>query len=462
MAVSLQTLPNERDDTLHEQLLEVVRHIRTVHFSLTVACLVVIFSLAQASPSELDLAYRQLEDIIDIRNSWRDWPVRFAMEEVSWQAQNEPSWSALETGNVYITTDDVKNLRREFLSLPGKSWELGLTYPTYLFFNVRTTGNSWKEILAYSNGREFFPSVRHNQWPSTLADFKDFWNSANNIVLARLRQLDRTIRVLNGQALVSELPWEHTPSGSQHSVIPMVLNDLQGVKEKAILDAFGSSRTCGWIHEAVARPTEPMNTLFCGSIGGTGYTLAVYANVGFYPARRSLTLWLRDEFGLNIPVDEFEVSFSELNVATVTYADLELREVEAILTDTLEQTGERVQFLGVSLPERQLASWGLWVIGIIQLYLWIHLRRLKECLNESQAPLQIPISWIGLYSDKWAKVTCQVSLVLLPLATYSYSLIQSFYASSLIPVLFGVVLGGLSYLLLRRIVRPHAVPLARS
>jgi hypothetical protein len=82
---------------------------------------------------------------------------------------------------------------------------------------------------------------------------------------------------------------------------------------------------------------------------------------------------------------------------------------------------DRVQFLGISLPEPLMASWGMIIVLATHTYFWLHLRAFKRGVSSSTpVPFALPHrhvsrhAWIGLYNDWWAAFVTIVTVCSLP------------------------------------------------
>jgi len=58
-------------------------HLRTVHFTLILACVVTFVSLIGGVGTEIERAHQQLLKVIQIKTDWSFWLNRWALEETS-------------------------------------------------------------------------------------------------------------------------------------------------------------------------------------------------------------------------------------------------------------------------------------------------------------------------------------------------------------------------------------------
>ena len=132
--------------------------------------------------------------------------------------------------------------------------------------------------------------------------------------------------------------------------------------------------------------------LFCGTSPVENVQAVVPARVTTKSVPVNLRIWLAREFNFQSVGDSFEKTFSELHYVTQPYQELSLESVKAILEGELRRAGERIQFLGLNVPERSLTNWGIAVIFAIQLYLLVHLWGLQFA---ARPRLILRLMWLG-------------------------------------------------------------------
>src|SRR5262249_42584516 len=89
-------------------------HLRTVHFTLILACVITFVSIIGGAGTEVDRAHQQLLQVIKIRSEWERWLSRWALEEAK----------GLETAGVNQWTNVPSSLS---ICIPGtRNWEFQL------------------------------------------------------------------------------------------------------------------------------------------------------------------------------------------------------------------------------------------------------------------------------------------------------------------------------------------------
>ena len=158
---------------------EIATHLRTVHFSLILACTLAAISLSGQSASKLDAVNDQLAQVLKIKTHWMTWTKRFGTEQISW-LQNQGLASPQKIpGEIYIPADE---LSRYNLPQRESGWTARPLYsPIYLHLSVSLPTGSRHEILGRgwprANETELVPGgydATGNPKFDSLEDFRLF------------------------------------------------------------------------------------------------------------------------------------------------------------------------------------------------------------------------------------------------------------------------------------------------
>jgi hypothetical protein len=161
------------------------------------------------------------------------------------------------------------------------------------------------------------------------------------------------------------------------------------------------------------------NELFCTD--HTPDLIVIPADVRTVRVTTDLRQWLIKEFKIDGAGGEFSTMFPELDKVTSVYQTLDTGKINQILRAELDRQGDRVQFLGISLPEPLMASWGMIILLATHTYLWLHLRAFKRGASPS-VPVPFALrrrnvsqhAWIALYNDWWASLVTILTVCSLP------------------------------------------------
>jgi len=160
------------------------------------------------------------------------------------------------------------------------------------------------------------------------------------------------------------------------------------------------------------------NEFFCGTARRQHQFLVLPARYREQKLPSNLRVWLAKEFNFPTVGGKFEESFQELNEITRHYQKLELNNANQVLKAELQRSGERIEFLGLKFPERAISTWGVFIIVIVQLYFWLHLRVFRSRVSPNDHAFNV--AWIGLYTDPWACLISLSSVSVLPLGVIFY------------------------------------------
>ncbi|MEX0803199.1 MAG: hypothetical protein WD688_07775 [Candidatus Binatia bacterium] len=421
---------------------EFARHLRTVHFSLVLACSLVLLSqLISSSSDAVTTAHEQLRFILNVKTDWSNWTRRFVAEQVTWLKNNGKSWPDTVHSTVYIVPSE---LTRENVPTVDKAWQVEL-FGSPVFFTavagdykdnqpeivgrVHTEDYGWQEVGGgYDSDRPSFLN--------TLEDFRRFWDHANYINAFVVTELSKVAYITTDGIIKAKLSWTHERKTAEGMSTSLTLGGhWKKYYEKCPIR----------IHELFKSQLHgKFNNFFCGEPPGAAlrernYHLVLPAVVLSPTPRENLRLWLSRAYGFRISDDKFEKSFPELNEVTRHYQKLEMTNVNSVLQAELERAGERIEFLGLRVPEREISTWGAFIIIVIQYYFWLHLRVLHLRLSTNKNDSAFNVAWIGLYTDWWAVLVLLISVSVLPIVIFY---IAGFFALSwrLIPLAFGLIL----------------------
>jgi hypothetical protein len=397
---------------------EIARHLRTIHFSLVLACILILISLFVSSPTKVKIAHNQLQKILSINTNWNTWTRGFCREQITWLKQHGLTWSNTVRSEFYILPEALK---KENLPDSDHGWKvLPLYSPIYFSLSVqRPNSGTHSEIIGFGliegdtlriipggGTYELFGPPRLD----TLEDFRHFWDAANYVETFIVTKFFDVAYLISDDNVKTELRLNSgliPPTGTEvrvgrrgHS------GELSKKCPSGIHDLFGSR----WGTE--------FNEYFCGVARQAGEFLFLPAMGRSVDLPTNLRIWLAEEFNFPTVSGKFEETFPELNEITKHYQKLELNDANQILGAELQRTGERIEFLGLKFPESFISTWGAVILLIIQLYFWLHLRTFYEYLASSETG--IDVAWIGIYSDFWSRVISLITISLLPVVIVGY------------------------------------------
>jgi len=359
-------------------------HLRTVHFTLILACVVTFVSLIGGVGTEIERAHQQLLKVIQIKTDWSFWLNRWALEETKW----------LEKKGIIQWINMPSVIR---VCIPNaQNWEFNLRgSPLQFFF---TTPNGVHRVLAYavrkSDGNLYFFSDTE-QWPVTLDDFKTFWNLGDKVLVQIVERVDPDLYFIPTNGAETSYSW--TAPCAANNTSSLVLRHRRS-------DDICSQRV---LHKLQGQ-------VFCGDIPKNPITVAVRVGIRDQRVSNNPRSWLVNDYSLQAAGTGFEKDFAALSKVTTHYGSLPLNQAMLILEAELQRSGERVQLIGLNLPLKMLSLTAVFIIVAIQLYLLLHLRQFQLSNKEAE------IAWVGLYDNIIARLITLATAVVLPVCTVIY------------------------------------------
>jgi hypothetical protein len=424
--------------------IELLKHLRAIHFLIVLASLLTLLAVFSGPSGDVSATREQLERVATIGNSWETWTKRFALEQVDWLKSLGIKWLDEGPEPVFIETQQLK----DHGLIPASEtpiWRLRLDgLPIYFFLSITPRNEpSRKLILAMPYGRLnvsdtlpldiSFPGLGGSHPFATIEQFRDFWESARQPMAWFASELAPVAHFFVGQDVAATLPIKMHPGAG--STLDFKNSSLGGCRDESVRAAFEK------VHE------ESYDAFFCRDIHAGSMIIATRFREPRIPA--DLQQWLIKSFDLPGPAGTFSDSFPELDRVTRNYQELALEKARAILEAELARGGERIEFLGMKLPETLMATWGGVVILMLQLYLWLHLRAVRGVRRTSKW-VRNEVAWIGIYSDIFARGTTLATVFLLPFGT-TVCAVMIADVSVVVAVILSLLVGCVSGLSARRV-----------
>jgi hypothetical protein len=369
-------------------------HLRTVHFTLVLACVITIASIMGEVGTEVERAHQQLLKVIQITKDWNLWLNQWAREEAGELVKaGIDQWTKVPSSiNVCLPSP--------------QNWQFQLRgSPLQFYFEVQRRGQV--RVLANAVRKSdgtlpFYPPAE--PWPVTLDDFKAFWDSVHHIIFQAVDRIEPTLYFVHTGGAVDDHVWTTTPCDATSSSSL----DLQWRDDKVC-----SARVRG-----VPQLTEEF---FCGDIPKKPITIAVPVVIRNQPVWSNLRSWLVNKYNLQAAGVGFEKDFTALSKVTTHYAELKLPQVQLVLEAELQRSGERVQLVGLNIPRKILSLATVFIILGLQVYLWLHLWKFQPSDKDTE------VAWIALYDNRVARIATLVTGVILPFGTIIYVMCTYFF-----------------------------------
>jgi hypothetical protein len=114
--------------------------------------------------------------------------------------------------------------------------------------------------------------------------------------------------------------------------------------------------------------------------------------------------------GTRFHTQAFADGFSDLYNITRNYLDFEFDKVRRVLESEKRRSPAKFQFFGTEVPSDRLAVFGIPIVLLMQLYLFVHLKNVPSMPGSGKAAM---VPWIGLYGDVLGRLLMLGSTVLL-------------------------------------------------
>jgi hypothetical protein len=361
------------------------------------------------SPGDVVTARKQLDAIIAVRNGWNTWTKRFAFDQLAWIRTLGVQWFKSEPEHAYIPSAELT--KAQIRHGQDQGWQLRLMgAPIYFFLNTKNPqGSTQRYVLARPTGKldvsDTFPAeISFGGEDSggspaykTLQEFKDFWEASRQAMASYVVEASRLSYFVKDIKALELRTSQDVKAGGSLELIPRNL---------------GGCREPGLDFVAQKASAKSYNELFCRKVEDG--ILVLPARIREPRLPEDLQRWLIQHFKIDTVGGPFADAFPQLDRVTKVYQELDISKVGHILSAELERAGQRIEFLGIHVPEAIIASWGMVILFAVQSYFWVQLRALHARLPATKQDEVLSAGWIAAYPDNWARLVCVMTVGVLP------------------------------------------------
>jgi len=133
------------------------------------------------------------------------------------------------------------------------------------------------------------------------------------------------------------------------------------------------------------------------------------------PARLNPVQILRDYSGLDWGVGKFREVFGDLYDRAGEIDHLSLEDIQRILAEERNRSRDHIEIAGIRLPGESILNFGVLLIVGIQGYFAAHLRVFASSLFAASDVWKF--AWMGVYGSSLAKIQLFLSAIVLPIST---------------------------------------------
>ena len=384
-------------------------HLRTVHFTLAVACISVAALLLSAKEPRVDaaiadvMAVQRLEPIIDDTN-WIALASEADLKE-ELKADGDLHQLSLERRSLGLIRIKVESQ----VGGPSGCFELSFNYdrgPQY-----------WEDV-------PWFFGWFLTDSPSDLGDWKLRWNAYGEANILDFKLIDPVVQYADfpkdATLRTSIANHERLPGGIASYVMRAggIWRGVEVIKEcaparqitldlarlpeydPALRDGYTHAFYPDLIFPGLALPVRVLVKARVLDVDLQGYLSSKAWN-------GTTTRWERGSF---------EEVFPELFALTEGLDSLDIPEAQNLLENLRQWLSpqERVEVAGMKLPPDLIKNWGTLLILAIQVYFLLHLQAFARIRRKADADFEYP--WIGLYPSLLAKCAFLMSTVIGPIA----------------------------------------------
>lgn len=383
-----------------EELVKILEQIRTVHFTLTIACLALIMATEFSTPTTVQRAHQDLlaiqSGVPSVPETWLDDLARAAFAQTIRTQRADRGFArhirvaltvAQKYGNFDIPPFSVEGVLRGDFSL----LEPDPPQPpdNVIDFSKPSPFKLYGDRFGGSKGYQFNVGPAKFELEGNISRFAQAWDflkrSHDLVVPVRLQH-----RLIVGFPMVAE--------GKSVTIDDLTEGIGKSQIDVAEFGAYTFYQEQGWAF------------VFEN-------TVAIPAEIEKYPVNLlarfvSLTHLETKPDGAPRPLVSFVDAFPELNTVTATYQQLPLDKARAIIEAELARGGGDFEFLGAKFPAASIGSWGLVILVALEIYFWLHLSQLQKIASREQ--LKSTSGWVGAYNNRVAQGLTLASTVMFP------------------------------------------------
>lgn len=369
-----------------------VQHLRTVHFTLLTVCLALIVIIKYPSPFAIREAIRQLNTIEDATHVWKD---TWIDEGVPKELKSVPDFSSC-----------IKPVTSDF-SIESYGKRINVHFAN-INWTMRTSAQM--AINSSYNTDANYVTVRHTtiDAPKGLDDFKRIWNNSYSIICPTKIAEEGMTLLFSADHAIAPIKKEKVFSGMQPT-LAMLMDNGVAAKFTGLHKAQGAESEGLYYNMGLANmamnPNAPLITMEKTPMM---FEIPVLESRVIPFDYRALLIKELPQY--NWLHADFKDAFYELDQAIGSRQNLDFENIKQILRTNERNSKESFQAFGVTFPIETATRWGVFLILVIQLYFWVHLKEYrKRIYRESD------IAWIGSYTSGDAKLLFCLTALLVPL-----------------------------------------------
>ncbi|HET8670562.1 MAG TPA: hypothetical protein VFM05_08050 [Candidatus Saccharimonadales bacterium] len=390
---------------------EYTKHVQATHFALTLLTFALLVMSIGREPSETEEALRQIKTIHSAVQSWDPrFLEAFARKRLKEQGMSESFDPAKEFSLNH------REIKEQFsLVFIEPAWTLHPLPETLAKFDESYRDRFVERYDYDQKTNDYLRGRTLIGQPSTLNEFVSLWDSLQESVhILKAVDVARTCYVHNvfGQPAAWTALSSSPASAPQAKQLRMLFR-APTAYEKTFFPQFEEFKS------------KPYSHLFTGGIvidsGRQQWEVELPALTDRVLSFKGQTA-LNEKLGVNWMNGSFAESFPQLERESVTFRDMSLDKVTAVLEALARKPTERFEAFGVKIPTVTALTLGIPVLLGLQIYLWLHVKALKNVLRSFPQFSHFP--WVGIYDLRVATWLTALTAFAMPVVVVGILLSQ--------------------------------------
>ena len=370
-----KTLPKMGDQAVHELVKTLDDHIRTIHLTLMALALLLLPAVLATPRQKYDRPISDLKIIMHLREKDVQKEVEKEIDDlVASIVARQPDW--YQNGERILISVQKAETTFIYAILMGSAW-------VYVDEDV---GSRPSGVADFGSGN--------------LAEFARFWSHNEHSTIG-------VVRSIESRHVTS-------PVGSDRVVV-RVLPEQQsanlGPEQNSVTELSGSPLFSIHDNKTALTYWDPQREL--------GFMVQMAPDILMVPISLQELLRARAKQENNWVLGPFEKSFPELHAVSTGVTKMPLDDLMEFLrakaNEEQERSSEQIDLFGAKIPADKLGVCGMALLAGAQVYLWLHIRRLRQALNEAGRLIR-SIAWIGGARDLGSECFVALSALALPLS----------------------------------------------
>ena len=396
-------LPEDSTDQLAD-------HLRTVHFSITVLSLGLLFATFFAGSSQIDEALLQLRQITYVVQTMDPSWVDKYFDRIA--TDNDTKSGVLE---LFPKAIDIEGISRPVAVKLDVDPQWRLQKDDDLNKGIAEIKDVHFRSMSLVSFRQFWDGLEDAKqvvYPAELFDKLIVSVKIQDALKPEFRNWSRSTQAkTTGTLTVRYLDCDRESLKKSHVIVPDATPLFQCIFGGDLNLSNGPPDPFAYFRgkQPPAKDSEIISVSFLVTDVGT---------IQVIPQRELQRLYATPSIPLNWKLGTFDYTFHELGDLTSEFQDLTLEKIEAILRGQKDKSTENVEVAGIKVPASALRSGGALLLLGMQVYFLLHLRELLKRITKRSKAWNV--AWIGLYSGLFAQSVTIFSASALPTTTVSF------------------------------------------